>query len=248
MGKKVSLTLFSMFLLLAMAVVSVSAQSRTVGVFVGDWFKYGDINVHWSSNFPNATIPDYLKEFNDTEYAIVSILSVVNTNVTVEMTTHYKNGSDEITSGFVDIDTGEGENATMLVISADLNENDTIYTSGMYSTWKINETITRIYPDSVRETNHLNVTMEYDVPPIYQYNSLNYYWDKHTGMLVEMLQNSTQQMGENVTTASMSIRITDSDVWVIPEFSTSTTMMLALAVLTTATILLRRRILRMTIH
>ena len=229
-------------------VASVLAQPRTVGVSVGEWFMYGDISVHWSSNDPNATIPDYLVEFNDTEYATISIVNFVNTNVTVDMTTHYKNGSDEITGGFVDVETGDGDNATMLIISANLNENDTIYTSGMYSTWRINETITRIYPDSVRETNHLNVTMEYTMPPIYQYTSLNYYWDRPTGMLVEMSQNLTQQMGENITTASMSIRITDSDVWVIPEFPTSTTIILALAVLTTATILLRRKKLRIAIH
>lgn len=243
---KISLTFPLMFLLSIMVVASVLAQPRTVGVSVGDWFEYGDISVHWSSDDPDATVPSYLEDLNQTEYWVMSILDIVDTTVTVEMLAHYKNGSDEITGGFVDIDTGDG-NVTMMIISANLGENDTVYTSGTYSTWKINETITKTYPDSTRDTNHLNITTEYSMPPTYQNMSLNYYWDKQSGMFAEISQEAVIQTGENVTTTSMSIRITDSSVWVIPEFPALVTIILALAVLTTTPILLRRIKIRMAI-
>ncbi len=48
----VLLPLVSFFLLSAMVVTSVVAQERTVGVSVGDWFKYGGLNVWIVPEFP----------------------------------------------------------------------------------------------------------------------------------------------------------------------------------------------------
>ena len=214
MNKKIILlTLVSVFLLSAMVVTS-SVQTGVVGVSEDDWFKY-DISFSWSSNDPSATIPELL---NATEWAMMSIVDVSGTNVTGQMTTHYKNGSEEIVGGYVDIDTGEGGNMTLFVISANLEEDDPIYTSGLYSTMKINETIVRTYPDSTRDTNHLNITTEFSMVGFYQYMSLNYYWDKSTGILVETSTDEIHQMGDYVTNSSLLSVITDSSVWIIPEF------------------------------
>lgn len=242
------LTLVSVFSLSAMIVTS-PAQTRKVGVSEGDWFKYGDISFDWSSNDPNATISD--PEWNETEWMMISILDVSGTNINGQKTVHYKNGTEETSGGYVDIDTGDGENFTSFIISADLEENDAIYTSGYYSNLKINETIVRTYPDGVRNTNHLNTTMEdHEVngTEIYYYQSLNYYWDQSTGVLVEIYWESLNQTGEYVTTASESIRITDSNIWVIPEFPTSTSILILLVVLTSTIAICKRRLLKTPTH
>jgi hypothetical protein len=238
--KKVLLILFSVFLLSAMAAASVIAQPRIAGVYEGDWFEYGDINVSWSSSDPNATTPYYLEDLNKTEWMLISILNVSNTNVTVQAIMRYKNGTEQTTGGYVDVDTGDFENWTMWIISANLNENDTLYTSGMYTLYRINETIIRTYPDGARETNHVNITAESNITGFYQHQSMNYYWDRQVGAIVEISQNSTLQEGENVETSSLSIRITDSDVWVIPEYPTWIPIILTLTMITTATISLKK--------
>jgi len=213
--KIVSLTLFSMFLLSAMVVTSVVAQPRVVGVSVGDWFKYRAITGNWSSDDPNATFP--LLEWNVTEWMLMSVEDVSGTNITFQSTYHLTNGNEVTQRGDVNIDTGDG-NVTFSTISADLNVNDTIYSSFGYSTMKINETIVRAYPDSTRNVNHLNTTMEFNVTGFYQYLSVNWYWDRSSGIFVEMAHEAISEAGGYTTTISVLLRITESNVWVVPEF------------------------------
>lgn len=216
--KIISLTLVSLFLLSAMGVTLVGAQPRTVGVNVGDWFKYGDITANWTSDDPNATIPLAVEQLNNTEWTMISIVDVPDTSVTGQITTLLKNETEETVGGYVDIDTGEGENMTFFAISANLGVNDAIYSSFTYSAMKINETIVRTYPDSTREINHLNITTELNMTGFYQYLSMNYYWDRSSGFFVEMSQEQTSQIGGYLTTWSFSLRITESNVWAVPEF------------------------------
>jgi hypothetical protein len=256
MSKKiVLLTLFSVLILPAMVVTSVVAPPRIVGVAAGNWFKYGILDVNWNSNDPNATFPpsgwEFLVDMNKTEWALISVEDVSGTNVTTQYTTHFKNGTEKIEGGYVDIDTGDG-NMSLVAISANLNANDTFYTSGSYSTWKINETIVRTYPDGVRETNLLNMTYEHswavNETHYYYYFTMNYYWDKSTGMLVEDYYEVINQTGEYLTTWSVLSRITESNVWVVPEFPTSASILLILIVLTATIAIYKRRLLKTPIH
>ena len=202
-------------MLAAMVVTLASAQPRTVGVAVGDWFKYGDITGSWSSNDPDAVFP--LLELNETEWMLLSVEDVSGTNITFQSIIHFTNGTEKTEGGYVDIDAGDG-NMTLSAISANLNANDTIYSSPGYSTQKINETIVRTYPDGVRDTNCWNMTGEYNVTGFYQYISQSWYWDRASGIFVEMAQEYASQTENYTTTWSILLKITESNVWVIPEF------------------------------
>jgi hypothetical protein len=205
-------------MLSTMVVTLVVAQPRTVGVTVGDWFKYGDITGSWSSNDPNSTRPSgWISEVNETEWILMSIEDVSGTNITVQSIIHFTNGTEITEGGYADIDTGDGT-MTFIAISANLNANDTIYSSPGYSTQKINETITRTYPDGVRDTNYMNITSEHNVTGFYQYVSMSWYWDRSSGIFVEMSQDYTSHTGNYTTTGSVLFKITESNVWVIPEF------------------------------
>lgn len=222
--KKIFLMFFFTSLVVAASVTA--SPTRTVGVNPGDWIKFGDITVTWSSNDPNASKVWYgmdLEMYNQTEWVTVEITQVSGTNVTIQSVQHFKNGTEETSGGWIDVDTGDGVNATSMLISANLNENDAMYTSGDYSTWFINETITRTYPDGVRETNHINMTYAYNytIPPdieVDYFYSMNFYWDRATGILVEDTFEIRNQTGAYLTTWSMDFTITESNVWVIPEF------------------------------
>ena len=260
--KIVLLTLVSVFLLSAMAVVSVAAQTRVPGVSAGDWFKYGDITFSWSSNDPNATWPptgyemEWTEEINETEWMRLSVEDVSGTNITFQATLYFKNGTDIIRSGWIDIDTGDSSNDTaetmdmgLCAIPANLDANDTIYASGpSFTHMNITERIVRTYPDGVRETNHLNMTYAYSQDEKDFFGSANFYWDRSTGILVEMSYEYIIQAGELLTTCSLLLRTTESNVWVVPEFPTWTSILLILIVLTIAVVIYKRRILITPIH
>jgi ABC-type transport system substrate-binding protein len=200
--------------LLSVMVVPSSAQPRIVGVAKGDQFKYGEFCSHWNSNDPEATPPSAINVYNETEWFSMSIENVSGTIVNVHFTYHFKNQTETPSDAYVNIDTGEG-NAIVWIVSADLEENDSLYTTGYLANWKINETIVRTYPYGNRDTNHINITMEQLGEGYHSWMRANYYWDKSTGVLVEFSAEATLQTGEYLTTYSISFRIIESSVWVV---------------------------------
>jgi hypothetical protein len=228
-------------LLVILGVNLTVAQLRTVGVSENQWFKYSHA-FEWSSSDPNATIPSYFELFNETESTLITILNVSGTNVTFQSVMHLKNGTDLTNFHLTDVDTGEG-NATNWVVSANLDPNDSLYTTGEYSAWKINETIVRTYPDVTRDTNHVNITAEMNMTGVYMYASTNFYWDRSTGIVVEMAIIQMSQMEGIQTNMTSIITITESDVWVIPEFPTWTPMLLTFTALTVFIVIYKRRLL-----
>lgn len=243
MKKKMALLDLLSVVLLSATVVIASAQPRIVGVTSGDWFMYGDITSDWISDDPNATTPfgfEFWQVFEEIEWVRLSVEQVSGTNITFHNTVHFTNDTEETSGGSVDVDTGEG-NLTLHAISANLGADDSVYTSGEHSTWKINETVMRTYPDGVRETNHLNMTYEFSFPPYSFYMSMNFYWDRGTGIIVEMALDWENRTGEYLSTWAVSYRISDSNVWVIPEFTTWISIILIFAIPAVPIVIYKRR-------
>jgi len=247
--KLVLLNFISVFLLSAMVVSAAAAQQRTVGVTEGSWFKY-EVEVNWNSTDPDVLFPPMDDEeweiTKATEWVKMTVTGVSGTNVSLQYLCHFKNGTEENGEDYVDVETGDGANATLTIISANLGVNDTLYTSGDYSTWAINETITRTYPDGVRNINHLNFTYEYswaiNETEYYFYQSLNLYWDKETGILVEESFELYDQAGEYLTIWTTASKLADSSVWVIPEFPAGSSMLVISVILTVTIISIERRL------
>lgn len=224
---------------------TVIAPERTVGVNVDEWFRYSHV-FNWESSDPNATIPPMLELIKEMEWTFITILDVSGTNVTFQRVMHLKNGTELPPEGAItDVDTGDG-NATVWVVSANLNPNDTLYTAGDYSIWRINETISRTYPDVTRDTNHVNLTAEMNMSGVYMHTSQNFYWDKSTGILVETAVVQQSHMESIWTNMTSIITITESDVWVIPELPIWTPTLLTLTTLTAAIVVYKRKQLKST--
>jgi hypothetical protein len=221
---KIILTSLIVALLLVMVGVSNASLAGTPGVSVGDTATYGNVSFDWFSNDPTATPPSEWVGLNGTAWFRGTIQSIVGTNVTISMLLHYSNGTEETEIEWVDVDTGEG-NLTLFLISADLNVGDPIYTTVEYSGFTINETIPVTYPGGQRQTNHVNVTMEESSEYINVSLSMNLYWDKTTGILTQMSIMSNQTM-TYTTNYSVSIQLTDSSLWVVPEFGMPTLVLL----------------------
>jgi hypothetical protein len=247
--KPVLSPLISAFLLSAMVVTGAVAQERTVGVAEGDWFIYG-LDISWNSTDPDVIFSP--SEYGDweranvTEWVKMTVTAVSGTNVSVQYLTHFENGTEEIGYGYIDVDTGDEANGTLALISVNLGVNDSIYASGDYSMWAINETITRTYPDGVRNTNHINMTYEFSWTinelHCYLYQFINLYWDKETGILVEDSFEMTNQTGPYLTTLSVVSTITDSSAGVIPEFPVGPSMLVISIILSVTIFSVERRL------
>jgi hypothetical protein len=233
----VSLSLMLTFLLFALATAA-SAQTRVAGVSVGNKFKYS-LSVSWGSNDPNATPSQDIIDQNNTEWAQLEVTAVSGTNITAQMTAHYKNGTGDATrGGSIDVNTGVGQNFTGFVISANLGVGDSLYNSSTFNAMIINDTMSRSYASGARATNHINVTM-----PIGGgvNQTVNDYWDKSTGVLVEGLIETVNQTATYTTTSLVHIQITSSDVWTVPEFPTWAPVLLILIVITSGTMIIAKQ-------
>jgi len=214
--QKTNILLTSLSIALLLVMVGLSNASGTPGVSVGNTATYGNVNFDWSSNDPSATPPAEWIGFNGTAWFSGTIENIAGTNVTISALLHYSNGTEDTELGWVDVDTGEG-NMTLFLISANLNVGDPIYTTGDYSDLTINETIPMPYPGGSRQTNHVNVTMEESSELFNVSLSMNLYWDKATGTLTQVSIISNQTI-TYTTNYSVSMQLTDSNVWVVPEF------------------------------
>ena len=236
----VSFSLMSTFLLIAM-VGAASAQTRTVTVTMGNTFKYNTTG-SWSSNDPSFTPPTSVENLNKTEWMQVAVTAISGTNITGQLTTLFKNGTEITSDGWIDIETGNNENMTTLFISANLIAGDSMYTSPPFDTEIINETVSRTYPSGTRDTNHVNMT---SASTSILGNNLsvtnNIYWDKSTGVLVELSAEESNQTGTYMTTWSEDMQISNSNVWTVPEFPNWTLTLLTLIGLSSAIVTIHRQ-------
>jgi len=205
-------SLISALLMFAL-VMAASAQTRTVGVYIGDKFRYS-ITATWSSDDPNATAPDWIGDYKNTEWLEVSVTAISGTNITGKFAQRFRNETENTVDGWVDVDAGNGTLRNFF-ISANLAAGDTLYNSPSYSTWLINGTVPRTYLGSVRDTNYINITKPEGI------NLWNYslYWDKLTGVLVDQFVGNTMQTGSYVYLWSIEFRIISSAPTPTPPIS-----------------------------
>jgi hypothetical protein len=104
----------------------------------------------------------------------MEVQGLSGTEITVLATIHYKDGSEDTSTLSWDMEAG----IQPWVIPADLNKGDTIPFA--YTTWVINDTVTRTYVGASRSVNFLNLS-KYQVD-----TEMVAYWDQTTGFLVEL--------------------------------------------------------------
>jgi len=218
MIKKLSIATFLLVLLCLTMVGRAWAQIRVPGVVQGNTFTY-DVTAFWSSDDPSATIPAYLLEMNNTEYYRVTITAVAITGVSgAEITTqnvwHFKNGTETSTTGTINLETGISTGGFWAIVAGNLGVNDLLHPSGQNKI-TVNETVMRDYAGVERETNHL-MLMFLRSDDGNSVEHVDYYFDKQTGMLVQL--NDVTSYTNPRKTVTIFWKIKDSNVWVVPEF------------------------------
>jgi hypothetical protein len=238
---------------LALPMNSGLAQTRTVGVSVGDTFKYTYNFEYNISNSTDVTLPTVLEPFLEQaktiDWAQMSILNISGTSVTAQTLLHFNNGTEQSSIGTTDVTTGQG-NLTLFLIASNLNQNDSLYTANS-GTDTINETVMRNYPSGSRQLNHQNIITDYNVTQdelagfnmtgFQQHNTQDVFWDRQLGVLVEMSYNMMSQSQTFNANISLKIELIESNALVLPEFPTLLPVFIVLSTSGIATIVYRRK-------
>jgi ribosomal protein L40E len=206
-----------LLVLLCLSVIgsNLAIAQVTVGVQAGNTFKYR-MAVFWSSSDPNATEPPTeLYIYNHTDYYQMNILQVAGTTVDIQTFTYYTNGEEmNNTSSSVVGDPGD----SLSPYAANLNVGDSLFPGNTSLPWVVNETVSRFYGTIARDTNHVSVTRN-DLSD-YAYSSMDLYFDKATGMAVEIVNTNVPSATPEQTISTL-IRLIDTNVWSIPAGDTS---------------------------
>jgi hypothetical protein len=221
MFKKIVAATLLLALLCPIMVETTLAQLPTVtpGVTKGNTFTY-DVKGLWSSNDPNVTITDQIRQLNMTDYFQVEITDVSGSEVSMNTMWRFTNGTELNGNTKIDISTGiySGNSSFWAIFPGNLNAGDRIHPIGPDQV-TVNGSQTTSYGSNQRETNRIVITGEFasNDNSNRTYNDyMNVQFDKQTGMLVAL--NDQQVYTNPEYTATIIWKITDSNVWTVPEF------------------------------
>ncbi|UCE15344.1 MAG: hypothetical protein JSV12_05555 [Candidatus Bathyarchaeota archaeon] len=246
-GRTVFLLMILMLACIGVAltnIVPVMASERTLGVKVGDWFKY-EFNVTWSSDKCCANPPQFDGAEDEVEWVQFEVVSISGTNVTFERTFHFKNGTDSHKAYWVDIDSEGGFKG--IFFAANLSEGDRVYLADDYAL--VNRTFLHDYGGSIREINYANyfrpITDAIYIP--YTSNasaSWDIYLDRQIGVLTEKWEYVVGQIegGAFYYNTTFSLKIIDSSYpEIIPEVPSFLVLPLFMITTLLAVIVYRRK-------
>jgi hypothetical protein len=219
MIKKIANAAFLLVILCFTIVGTNSARALVPGVTQGNEFTY-DIMGLWSSPSIGVAIPEYLLQLNMTDYFKVTITGVSGANVSVRTMWRFTNDTEIEGDSEINLETGIYTGGFWAIFAANFNANDRVHPQG-YDQITVNETVTRDYLNGKRETNHLMLnSQQYDTndptSSTFYTQKSDIYFDKQTGMLVELRDDSMYSNPSMTVTIVWKIR--DSNLWVVPEF------------------------------
>lgn len=193
-------------------------EARTFGVEIGDWVEYSNFTAEYSSTDPTAKEdPPHIVEHRNIGWIRNTIVNFSDSMVLFESWLHFGyNQTDSKSTEKVDIETGFSTHelrAAFMFVSANLVEGDSIY-EGEFAMYTINKTVFREYlQGSSRETNHLSgSTVSYiDIDQVLVV-SIDYYWDRETGILCEYLGSGALAKNEYTISWSQSFRVVGTNI------------------------------------
>jgi|GEM_PF-2200565 len=205
---------------------TMAGEEKTIGVKAGDWAFYHYLS-DWSTEPPQRTPVE------------IVVQTVSSMNVTFRTTMCYLNDATERPehTWWRDAETGQSNDDIPYLILANLSAGDILYTTQstfyvpLYGSAEmpgtINDTLLRRYASEVREVNHVQWNTSYGLVPVRNtvfHESVDCYWDKATGILVEWKHNYTrEELGDGYSTSMFLVQVlADTNMWgyesLRPEF------------------------------
>ena len=237
---KFLLSLIVATVILGALALPVFAVQYNPGVTAGQYVKYG--------NFVGSG-PGY-EFFNDYGFLTLQVVSVSGNTVTLLSTSQYKNGTalpGNNTTDIWNLETGTDNGIPSTqgpIIAANLNQGEEIPPPNTYA---VNQTVSKTYLGVVRSVNILDVTVS---TPTYN-STLNYVYDKLSGMLLEASSSTTTEAEPSPITSTYSYSTIETNIFestgqtpTVPEFSSKIigfTLATLLIIAASTIILLRKR-------
>jgi hypothetical protein len=163
----------------------VGVEAGNVGIKAGDWIKLTYNTTGWPAGQP---YPEWLK---------LEFLSLNGTIVDVRAAVHISDGSEQSDSGPVDVASGsEVPGLAGIVISANRTAGDSVYVVG-YGNVAIEGEATRTYAGTDRTVVYAGFSQNE--------TQVTYYWDKLTGVMVEISSSSPSISG--------TVKATETNMW-----------------------------------
>jgi hypothetical protein len=188
------------------------------GVSSGDEFTY-EVKVFYNSANQSATISQYQLDINKTDYFKVEITGVDGNDVSFNSIWRFINGTENKNQGSVDISTGFAGGDFWAIIGSNMNAGNKLHPTGPDRVF-INDTIIRNYePGGNRETNLVEITYTYyneDDPSLFYNEYSKTYFDKQTGMLVELEERVV--FPDPLTTEKLTWKLIETNSFVDSEF------------------------------
>jgi hypothetical protein len=163
----------------------VAVETGDVGIKAGDWIKLAYNTTGWPAGQP---YPEWLK---------LEFLSLNGTIADVRATVHISNGSEQSDSGPVNVVSGsEVPGLAGIIISANRTTGDSVYVVG-YGDVAIEGEATRTYAGADRIVVYAGFSQNQ--------TQVIYYWDKLTGVMVEISSTSPSISG--------TVKATETNMW-----------------------------------
>jgi hypothetical protein len=209
---KIKYPLCIVALLFLITTSSTYAQNTTPGVSKGDTFDY-TYTFYWETTNPTLTVPQAFVELNETQHFKITVADVSNSILTLDVTKYFKNATENTERGTADI-VNEVINVPFgfLILASNIGGTDKMYSSGGSAVFT--ETLQKTYPDGQRETNH----RLYEATGEDRYQRMEAYYDKASGVAYEYIAENQQTANSYVTTTRETMTLTESSIWVVPEF------------------------------
>lgn len=193
-------------------------KALSPGVSPGNEFIY-DIKFFHESTNKSAIIPNSILDINKTDYFKVTITQVEQNEVSIQTTWRFINGTEIEGSGTKNLENGATSGDFWAIIGSNLNAGDRLHPMGFDRIF-INDTLTKNYElGGNRETNLIDLSYTFydeEDPSLFYTEFSETYFDKQTGMLVELIEKAI--FPEPLTTESLTWKLVDTNVWVVPEF------------------------------
>jgi hypothetical protein len=169
-----------------------AAEAGDVGIKAGDWIKLTYNTTGWPAG---QSYPEWLQ---------LEFLSINGTIANVQATVHISNGSEQSDSGPVDVVSGSDvPGLAGIVITANRTTGDPVYIVG-YGNVAIAGEASRIYAGADRTVVYAGFSQNE--------TQVTYYWDKLTGVLVEISSSSPGISG--------TVKATETNMWGVTETTT----------------------------
>ncbi len=237
--------------LLSVAVIPASGTTYTPGVKAGDNVKYSNFNASWQSTDSTQRKPQFITDFQNTNFVLLGVQSVTGANVTAKLTWDFKNGTAERSQTLEGSVRYGGGNLTVagflpLLVAGGLGTTDKV--EDMSNAPTFNSTITRTYAGASRDVNYLNVNQSSSGGGTSFSVHIQVYFDKITGVLLELSSTFSSTISTGTTTSSASLAATETSLWSATILGLSPLVfygiigaVIAVVVVVGAVLLMRRR-------